>query len=242
MGKKAFTGKHQYTEFKMETMVNRIKKMMDMKDTYTDVSDLHVKLSYGNRKTTALVPSVSLIPVADCGNCSLCAKGCYDVRHICCYDESQRQRANNSALLMKDRVRYFKEIEAHAQFHRFFRWHVGGDIVDYDYLARMVGIAERTPSCEFLAFTKMFDIVNEWLDRHGQFPDNLHIILSDWRGMAMDNRHNLPVSSPIWRDGTTGPNCTDERFLCPGNCGECASVNGGCWGAKKGDTILFEAH
>ena len=38
-----------------------------------NVSDLHVKISDGNTKLGA-IPSVSLIPVMDCGNCAICAK------------------------------------------------------------------------------------------------------------------------------------------------------------------------
>ena len=73
---KALTGVHNYVEFKEETIVDRVKKMVAMRDAM-DISDLHIKLSYGNRKTGSLVPSVSLIPVADCRNCTHCAKGCY---------------------------------------------------------------------------------------------------------------------------------------------------------------------
>ena len=240
--KKALTGKHNYTEFKEETIVNRVRKMVQMRDSITDADDLHVRVSYGNRKLGA-VPSVSLIPVADCGKgCELCKRGCYDVRNVCCYNASQKQRANNSALLKLDRERYFREIEAHVQFHRVWRWHVGGDIKDYDYLGQVVGIAERNPHCQFLIFTKRSDLVNEWQDNVGEFPSNLHLILSGWRGDTDVNPHHLPVSSPVWKDGSQSCMVTDNAIWCPGDCTACATVNGGCWGAKKGDTILFEAH
>lgn len=236
------TGKHNYAEFKDETVRFRVKKMTDLRDAIKDATDLHVRLSYGNRKCTALVPSVSLIPVADCGNCKLCSRGCYDVRNVCCYNESQKQRANNSAILKLDREKYFREVEAHAQFHRFFRWHVGGDIKDYDYFGRVVGIATRVPGCQFLMFTKMYDIVNEWIDNVGELPSNLHIILSGWYGDTNVNPHNLPVSSPVWKDGTQSCMVTDDAIWCPGDCSSCATTNGGCWAAKNGETILFEAH
>ena len=109
----------------------------------------------------------------------------------------------------------------------------------------MVGIAKRTPTCEFLAFTKMYDIVNEFIGYAGgldAMPKNLHIIFSDWKGAEFENPYNLPVSSPIWADGTKGPHCTDDAFVCPGSCEECAEAWEGCWAAKSGQTILFEAH
>ena len=172
----------------------------------------------------------------------MCARGCYDVRHVCCYKESQAQRANNSAILKQDPVRYFREVDAASKFLRYLRFHVGGDIACPAYLTGMVDVAIKNPHCHFLAFTKMYDIVNKYLDDHGSFPDNLHIILSGWRGDTDVNRHHLPVSSPVWKDGSKSCMVTDKVFMCPGNCTECARADEGCWAAKSGDTILFEAH
>lgn len=241
MSKTTLTGKHNYCEFKQEIVIWRVNKMVEIRDRITDVDDLHVRLSYDNRKLGA-IPSVSIIPIADCGNCKMCSLGCYDVRNVCCYPDSQKQRANNSALLKLDREKYFREIEAHAQFHRVFRWHVGGDIKDYDYLLSVVGIAERVQTCQFLIFTKMDKFVNKYHDEVGEFPENLHVILSGWRNDTDVNPHHLPVSSPVWKDGAKSSMCTENIHWCDGDCTACAKVCGGCWGAKKGDTILFEAH
>ena len=106
----------------------------------------------------------------------------------------------------------------------------------------MVRIAWATPTCEFLAFTKMFDVVNRWIDRNGGFPNNLHIILSGWKGDKNENPHNLPVSSPVFPDGQKSCMVTDDAIWCGGDCSACAEYGGGCWAAKKGQTILFEAH
>ena len=235
------TGKHHYAEFKPETVRDRVNEMVGIRNTLS-ASDLHVKLSYGNRKTGALVPSVSLIPVADCGNCGLCAAGCYAVRNICCYRESRALLANNSALWRNDPGRYMAEIRDYVKYLRFFRWHASGDIKDFQYLTCMVSIAEHTPTCEFLAFTKMYDLVNGYIKNVGPFPKNLHIIFSDWRGAEFENPYNLPVSSPVWPDGTKGPHCTDSVHMCEGSCSACAKILCGCWSACPGDTILFEAH
>lgn len=233
--------KHSYKEFGAEAIRKRVQQMLAFRDE-VDVENAHVKFSYGNRKTGALVPSVSLIPIADCGNCKVCAKGCYDIRNVCFQKTVQKSRANNSAIYQKDPEKYWEEIEKAVKYLRFFRYHVGGEIKDLDYLTHMAGIAKRTPTCEFLAFTKMYDVVNRYLDLHKEFPKNLHIIFSDWRGAEFENPYNLPVSSPLWEDGTKGPHCTEKQFMCPGLCEECAEAWTGCWAAKNGDTILFEAH
>lgn len=240
---KALKGVHQYYELKEESVRFRVQKMTELRDLMaTKVQDMHVKLSYGNRKTTALVPSVSTIPVADCGNCKLCSRGCYDVKHVCCYKETQRMRANNSAILKYDRERYFAEIRMQVHFLRFFRWHVGGDIKDMDYLERVVDIARKEPDCEFLLFTKMYTIVARFLDKFSSFPKNLHVLLSGWRGDEIYNPYNLPISTPEWQDGSISNAATKAWYVCGGDCSACAECRGGCWNAKSGDTIIFEAH
>lgn len=235
--------KHSYKEFGADAVCKRIQSMLAFRDE-VNVNEAHVKFSTGNRKTGAQVPSVSLIPVADCGNCAVCAKGCYDVRNVCFQTTVQKARANNSAILRYDPEKYFSEVLGYVAKKRvkFFRWHVGGDIKNHIYLRNMVRIAEQNPACQFLAFTKMYDLVNDWLDNVGPLPENLHIIFSDWRGAEFENPHGLPVSSQLWPDGTKGPHCTDRSFLCPGSCEECAEKGVGCWVADKGDTILFVAH
>lgn len=232
---KALTGKHSYAEFKAETIRERVKKMVDIKSGL-DVSKLHVKFSYGNRKTGNLVPSVSLIPIHDCGNCADCCRGCYAVRNICCYDATRKALANNSAIYAADPERYFREVEYEVKYRSFFRYHVAGDIKDEYYLDEMVRIARAVPTCQFLAFTKMFALVNKWIGENGEFPSNLHIIFSEWRGMDMQNPYNLPTSRPVWQGERV------DGIWCGGNCSDCARAGCGCWSLKKGERVLFEAH
>ena len=111
--------KHSYKEFGAEAVAKRVKQMVEFRDQ-VDVENAHVKFSYDNRKTGALVPSVSLIPVADCGNCSVCARGCYDVRNVCFQKTVQKARANNSAILQNDPGKYWREIEQRVSALRFF--------------------------------------------------------------------------------------------------------------------------
>ena len=49
--------KHSYKEFGYEAIKKRVQQMLEFRDE-VDVENAHVKLSYGNRKTGALVPSV----------------------------------------------------------------------------------------------------------------------------------------------------------------------------------------
>ena len=236
-----------YSEFSEESVKNVVSKMIaERKKKAKDVENLHVSVSYGNSKTGVLVPSVSLIPVADCcSNCKCCKAGCYDVRHDCIYPTVQKSRANNSALLHGDPDRYFCEISKICHALRFFRWHVGGDIINSDYFRGMLSVARANKNCEFLVFTKNYDVVNSYVDNGGAIPENMHIIFSDWRGAEIDNKYNFPLSSPRWTtaDGVEyGPNVTGIKKECGGNCSACAVECGGCWSLQPGETIIFDAH
>jgi hypothetical protein len=227
---------HKYKEFSEEAIRKRIQQMLAFRDE-VDVENAHVKFSYDNRKTGALVPSVSLIPVADCPNCSCCKNGCYDIRNVCFQKTVQKSRAINSAIAHGDPDKFFREVSGRMRALRYIRIFVGGDIINYGFFEGMVKCAQENPHCEMLAFTKAYAIPARWIDMNGELPVNLHIILSEWRGAKVYNPHNLPTSTPVWPG--------DEKkdgIWCTGDCSACAEAGGGCWGLKKGERVLFEAH
>ncbi len=123
---------------------------------------------------------------------------------------------------------------------RFFRYHVSGDIVDLNYLRKMIEIAERNPHCEMLCFTKKYSIVNTYLENGGVIPKNLHLVFSAWRGLAMDNPFNLPEAHVRYRDNTT--TAKSSAVECGGNCTECALTDGGCWTLGDGEQVVFNEH
>jgi hypothetical protein len=144
----------------------------------------------------------------------------------------------NYNILIEDRKSYFAQIQAVAGLSRFFRWHVSGDIIDTDYLDNMVKIARATKGTTFLAFTKSYEIVNDYLDNHRK-PSNLKLIFSlPFNGAEIDNRHNLPTAAVILK----GQEPKDNYKICGGHCETCACKGIGCWELKKGETIAFYEH
>lgn len=232
--------KKHISEINKDSFAKRIRNMIEKTTEYSlNVNDLHVFFSENNRKTDKLVPSVSLRPVLDCGNCEFCSKKCYDVRNVCCYKESQNTRARNIAILLADPDRYFNEISDYCKKQKAFRWHVGGDIKDLAYLEGMVRVANENPHCRFLVFTKMFTLVNRYLYHHEK-PENLQIIFSGWLNQPMENPHNLPTSHPVFEEGTSAKD--GPAVWCSGNCSDCLRANEGCWTLKNGEQVLFIAH
>lgn len=226
---------------KIEAMQARLTKMVNARNEYAkDLEDIHVYISSGNRKTGFSVPSVSLIPVADCGNCASCSRLCYDLRNDCIYNGVTSTRAKNSALAHNAIDRYFFEIKKACKAFRFFRWHIGGDILNAAYLAGVLDVAVCNPHCTFLIFTKRYDLINDYISNGGEIPSNLQVIFSAWPGAKMVNPYNMPVSSPLFVDGShaAGP----DPISCPGDCSNCAVMGSGCWTLKRGQGVVFAAH
>lgn len=225
----------------IDAMATRLAKMIAARDSFANnIDEQHVYVSSGNRKTGFAVPSVSLVPVADCGNCSACGRLCYDLRNDCIYKGVTDTRARNSAIARTQIDRYFAEIKQACRAFRFFRWHIGGDILNAAYMAGVVDVAVCNPHCKFLIFTKRYDLVNAFVAGGGLIPDNLQIIFSAWPGANMDNPYNFPTSSPVFADGSTA--APVDALVCPGDCSNCATMGAGCWTLKKGQGVKFNAH
>ena len=226
---------------KIEAMQTRLAKMVNARNEYAkDLEDIHVYISSGNRKTGFSVPSVSLIPVADCGNCASCSRLCYDLRNDCIYNGVTSTRAKNSALAHNAIDRYFFEIKKACKAFRFFRWHIGGDILNAAYLAGVLDVAVCNPHCTFLIFTKRYDLINDYISNGGEIPSNLQVIFSAWPGAKMVNPYNMPVSSPLFVDGSHAAG--SNPISCPGDCSNCAVMGSGCWTLKRGEGVVFAAH
>ena len=102
----------------------------------------------------------------------------------------------------------------------------------------MVEVARNNPKTEILAFTKRYDAVNEWIERNGDLPENLHILFSGWNNLEPENPHGLPETNVYKEESEAKP----EWKRCGGNCFECACAGAGCWTAKRGEVVAFKLH
>ena len=202
--------------------------------------NINVCISKGNSKMGA-IPSVSLPPIKSCSPeaCKHCGKKCYALRMARFHKSVGDSYNRNLDILLKNPGQYWREVEAAIMGNRFFRFHVAGDIWNYDYFVKVCEIAKRNKHCKILMFTKKYDIVNKYLETK-KIPSNLIVIFSAWQGMTTNNINNLPESHVIYRDGTT--TAKDGAIYCSGNCFECAINNGGCWSLKKGQQVIFKEH
>ena len=112
------------------------------------VENIPMCISEGNKKIGKTL-NVSLPPIMTCANCKECKYLCYDVKACLQYPNTViGARVRNLVILLKDRDEYFNRIQDklnRRKTNKSFRWHVAGDIIDYDYFDRMVNMAEKNP-------------------------------------------------------------------------------------------------
>lgn len=197
-----------------------------------------VSISKGNTKMGG-IQSVSLPAVVTCKDCG-CQTKCYARKLERIRKTVAQAYQNNLRVLTETPDVYWREVEASIMLSRYFRFHVSGDIPSKEYFDKMVEVAARQKHCEILCFTKKFEIVNEYIETHGELPQNLHMIFSGWVGLQMINPFSLPEAHVRYRDGST--TAREDAVECAGNCTECASVSGGCWTLQKGEQVVFNEH
>ena len=201
------------------------------------MQDQKISISQGNSKMGA-IPSVSLPACITCNPDAPCFKECYALRIERRYTRSRAAYAHNLQVLRDDPAAYWLQVKAAAMCTRFFRYHVSGDIPDSAYLFNMIKTAEDLPHTTFLAFTKQYKIINDYINGGGIIPDNLKIILSNWGAWKCNNPHSLPTCEIIFKDTTPA----ESWKVCGGNCTECACRGIGCWEIKNGETIAIYTH
>ena len=198
---------------------------------------MKVSISKGNSKM-GVIPSVSLPACVTCNPSAPCFKLCYAAKISRLRASVRDAYQNNLEILNTNPAEYWAQVKAGAQLARFFRFHVSGDIPNAEYFANMCKLAEDLPHTEFLAFTKQFAIVNEYINAGGIIPANLQIIFSNWGAWKCENPHSLPECEVILKGSEPAP----DWKICGGNCTECACRGIGCWELKKGETLAIYQH
>ena len=197
----------------------------------------NVSISKGNSKMGA-IPSVSLPACVTCNPLAPCFSKCYARRLSARRATVRDAYARNLDILNSNPDAYWLQVKAAAITTRFFRYHVSGDIPSGEYFAQMVQIANECPHTYFLAFTKQYNIVNQYLTNGGTIPANLKIIFSNWGAWKCENPHGLPECEIILKGNEPAP----DWKICGGNCTACACAGIGCWELKNGETIAIYEH
>lgn len=196
-----------------------------------------ISISPGNAKMGA-IPSVSLPACTTCNPSAPCFSKCYAARMMKRYTNTRNAYQRNLDILNADSGAYWAQVKAAAMVARYFRFHVSGDIPNGAYFEKMIDTAHALPGTRFLAFTKQYNIVNDYLNGGGTIPENLTVIFSNWGSWKTENPHGLPECEIILKGSAPAP----DWKICGGNCTECACRGIGCWELKNGETIAIYEH
>jgi len=191
----------------------------------------YATISTGNTKLGD-IHNVSLTPCKSCLPGAPCKTQCYAMKAYRMYPSVRDCWDANLIDATRNRDGFFDNIKEHLSKQRpkFFRWHVAGDILDQDYLDRMVHIAHHFPETRFLAFTKRHEL------KYRYIPDNLQIVFSMWPGFGNTRKRSFRRA---WMQDGTETRVPDDAIECPGHCDTC----GMCWALDSiGHDVVFHKH
>ena len=118
----------------------------------------------------------------------------------------------------------------------FFRINVAGDLFSVDVIAMWDCIAEAHPDTLFLAYSKQYANVTEYIKRYGKTAHNFKLYASTYPGMYIPEflQHTLPIASMF---DDTGLDIPKKSAVCPGSCADCKH----CFLPEAGN-IVFPRH
>jgi len=193
---------------------------------------MRIYVSNGNSKL-GTIPSISLPPVKSCGSVK-CIDKCYAL-NICKRFKHVRTQWEENLKYYKYSTKYpfpgtyFGDLllwlVEYTPTH--FRFHVGGDCPDEEYLTNVYKIAELAYDTKFMMFTKRYSWINP-----KRIPDNLNVLLSMWP--YMENPPNEGLARTWVRGDLLTPT---DIFKCKGQCQDCYQ----CWDKGTKD-ILLKGH
>lgn len=201
-----------------------------------------ISMSNNNSKTgkaclNIAFPLVTCRPDAPCRHECYAGKGCQQIAVV------QGAYYRNLRLYYDDPDNFFEQIYCKIKFSGLpkVRWQDSGDMPDAEFFDRVVDLCNKTPNVKHMMFTKKYEIVNEYIDKNGDLPDNLNVLFSAWHKMwFIPNPHNLGVAYIDFNDKSLNPEFPKNAFICPGRESTCSAC-GACFN-KRLKAVVFHQH
>lgn len=210
-------------------------------DQYANSSN-EICMNNNNSKLGMACLSIPL-PICSCDPKAPCFKGCYTQKgHQACTNVLGAYY-RNFRIYNEDPEEFFEQIYYKVKFSGLplVRYHDSGDIPDYKYFELMCSTALKLPSIKFMAFTKKYKIVNDYLDSGKEIPENLNVIFSAWDKLwEVPNPHNLPIAYVSFKEERFTPEIPKCAFHCPGRESSCSACRM-CWN-KNLKAVYFDQH
>lgn len=201
-----------------------------------------ISMSNGNSKTGKACLNLAL-PTCVCREDAPCRVGCYASKGCQQIATVQAAYYRNLRLYHDNPDNFFEQIYCKIKFSGLpkVRWFDSGDIADDDFFARMVDLCKKTPETKHMAFTKKYEIVNNYITKNGELPKNLNVLFSAWDKLwDVPNPHGLGVAYVDFNDKRLNPEFPKNAFVCPGRATTCSAC-GACW-SKNLKAVVFHQH
>lgn len=201
-----------------------------------------INMSNNNSKTGRACLNLAF-PVCTCREDAPCKIGCYANKGRQTMANVQGAYYRNLRLYYEDPDNFFEQIYCKVKFSGLpkVRWFDSGDIADAEFFERMVELCKKTPDVKHMAFTKKYEIVNEYIDKNGKLPANLNILFSAWDKLwEVPNPHGLGMAYVDFTDKRLNPDFPKNAFVCPGRESTCSAC-GVCF-SKKVKAVIFHQH
>ena len=207
------------------SMPNGNKKVGKGVYTFSTLPGEHL-LSTPNKGTLTNIPGTCS---GCCTNCE--SGGCYAIRDAKLYSNSVIPAWGKNTLIMRNSLTDLKaQLKAEILSHKTtgpnaevaIRIHASGEFETLAQLETMCELAKELPTHKFYTYTKRFQMVEEYLEKYGSFPENFAVNLSQWRDnlkshtallKAVENK-KLNIFALDDQDSAKF-GITDKTFHCP---------------------------
>ena len=220
------------------------KQKMDRRDYIDFLANKSNEISMSNRNSKTGMACLNLaFPTCVCREDAPCKNTCYAQKG--CQQMSSVQAAyyRNLRIYNDNPELFFEQVYYKVKFSGLpkVRLFDSGDFPDYEFVERLVDLCHKTPQVKYMAFTKKYELINEYINQNGDLPSNLNIILSAWDKLwEVPNPHSLGVAYVDFNDKRLTPELPKNAFMCPGRESTCSAC-GACWN-KKLKAVVFKQH
>ena len=231
-------GKEIFDKYGM--LSNEEKKVLDSytKTIYYEWYKDEIYVSHKNAKVLAMI--LDMPAGISCDPKCPCFKFCYAQKGQQAFCSAKGAHRRNLRLFMENAEDFWAQVSKKiGKKIKWFRFHAAGDIPNAQYLKGMCSLAKKFPDVKFLAYTKKYSLVNNYLDHHRK-PSNLTFVFSAWdKTWKVPNPHHMPMAYVNFKDKSINPDIPKKAFKCPGKCEECGYH---CWKMNKDQSVVFHQH
>lgn len=209
-------------------------------DYYCNLDDT-VTIATKNHKLGTQICGLSLPPVTTCRSNAPCKSTCYACKGHQQYPTVLGTYMKNLRIWNENPRHFFECIDYYLKYsgYRYMRLFDSGDFPNEHFLVDIIELViKKNPQTKFMAFTKKYEIINDYLKNH-TLPENLNIIFSAWdKNWQFDNPFNLPIAYVNFDKKDLNPVIPNDAKECDGNCSICYK----CWYLENGEAVVFGQH